>query len=234
VHAATLVPIHVSMNVLRLWALVALLASSGPAFAGDWSFEDCASALDTPEFQPLRAALERARLAKLADSCLALAPPREYVVLTWQQIYYCDVSSESGCVENTQGYWYPGLRAVRRISGANNNQFVLFKNGGMQHGLVGSGYHVFQLVPKSKNRRGYELYRLAVGDHYFLGEGGLPPCRDLAAEDKATEVKRMDVSDERSSSVTLRFDQLVTPCNGGEPIEESVEFNLIDGMFQKR
>lgn len=167
-----------------------------------------------------------------AQLCLALAPPREYVVQTSWQLYYCDVASDAGCVNHRDGSVYPNLTFVQRIEGPGNKQFLLFNNRFMRHGMVNSGYHVFQLVPKARNPRGYEFYMLAVGDHYFAGEGGLPPCRDLAAEEEAVEVRGVSVIGEGSRGVTLQFVTFVTPCSGGESSERTVEFKIVDGVLQ--
>jgi hypothetical protein len=85
---------------------------------------------------------------------MALAPPREYVVITSDQIYYCNTKDNPGCVIDTDGFYYPNLSVVRQFSGARNKQYVLLSAVNMRRGVTGSGYHIFQLAPKSKKTQG--------------------------------------------------------------------------------
>jgi hypothetical protein len=160
---------------------------------------------------------------------MALAPPREYVVITSDQIYYCNTKDNPGCVIDTDGFYYPNLSVVRQFSGARNKQYVLLSAVNMRRGVTGSGYHIFQLAPKSKNPRGYVVYSLGVGD-YYAEEAD--PCAELPAEAEATLIRSVDILHEGTKTVTLAFTEDVTNCSSGVAGVRTLTFSVVDGLFK--
>jgi hypothetical protein len=163
---------------------------------------------------------------------MALSPRRQYVVMTQSQIYYCDTRNRSGCVENSDdGSWFPNLDEERQFSGSRNKQYVLLYAYQMRSGIFSRSFHIFQLVPKSKNPRGYVVYSLDVGDYY----GEVPDsCEDLPDDvDEAIRIESVDIRGEGTRNVTLVFTERVTTCSTRVTTSRTVTCALDDGLFTR-
>lgn len=149
---------------------------------------------------------------------------REFVYTDNWNFYYCKVQKEDvlSCEEHEKGIWYPNLSVAGRFSGKNGKKFVLLKTGRLSRGIYGSGYHVFFLVPRSVNERGYTVFTFEdVGEVY--------------GSDSSDTVSAMQIPFEilhnRDNDPILRFNQEIISRKTGEKFIQTLEYTWQNRSF---
>ena len=222
-----------------------MLVFARAAFAQDAPaqtlFAKCDAALQTPEYAPLRRELpglpieELSRCQRLSNRefLVTANPPGPYNGPA-SNFFYCDLRAAApACSQDQMGNFYPDLEFLKEFTGASGKRFALWRVSSLHRGLFLSGFHMFQLVPKSQSPRGYAIYPLpAVGDLFSYVDGGdaARPCNGLDVRE-ARKLQAFEVADQATAKVRLRFTFAVTRCDNGEVSERVSEFRLVNGRF---
>lgn len=198
-------------GVLALTLMAAAVHAQAAADAKPL-FEPCADVLTTAEVESLGGELSRE--GRESASCLRLTN-NEFVVFngggtTRRLFQYCDARRVPACE------WEPfspyAFDVVREFTGANGEQFLLWKTHQYHRGVHDHGYGIVSLVPKSADHpRGFAIYAL-VGGTLFKGEDSplSDPCQDLG--DEVNDITGYELSGEGTSDVELRFTERVVDC----------------------
>jgi hypothetical protein len=216
---------------LCLLPLLSIEANASPAL-----FSSCDADLWPREFEALKASPAIARLEEISQ-CMRLTNSQYLITANpagpyngqASNLYFCDLAAQTpACTENRDGAYYPNLEIVRQFTGSNGKRYLLWESSMLRHGLMSSNYHIFSLVPRSTARRGYEFYSLDVGNS-ASGEDG--KCRSDLNLDEAVLIQSVDVLNEGTERVLIRFGAATTNCATGEMGHREVKFSLVNGRF---
>jgi hypothetical protein len=221
---------------------VVLLGLSSFAGGAPALFESCEVALQTAAFSPLRGYFDSASPIQNADQCMRLTKG-EFIVTGNEpgpydgdpsNVFYCNLNrGEPVCAVDEPSTYYPSLSILRQFSGPKGKQYVLWKTSRLRHGIVGSGYGIFTLAPRSRSPRGYVIYQLSVGTYCSYSEGASGcGCNNLApGTNKSERVEDPEVINEGLRSVRLAFKTSTTDCATSRVTNTSTTFVLVDGQF---
>jgi hypothetical protein len=221
-----------SLLLLLVVGLSVLPQLSTAANASSPLFSSCESDPWPRDFETLKASPAIAQIEEISH-CMRLTNS-QYLIAAIpagpaSNLYFCDLAAQTPtCVEDRDGVYYPNLEIVRQFIGSNGKRYVLWESSMLRHGLMSSNYHVFSLVPRSKAPRGYEFYSLDIGNA-ASGEDG--KCRSDLNLDEAVLIQSVDVLNEGTEHVLIRFGVTTTACDTEEMNYREVDYSLVDGKF---
>jgi len=216
-----------------LFIAVAVSLACIPARAEEL-FRECDEVLSDNSYKPLQEYLSKT--SKPSNLCQRLNR-REFLYTDDRNFYYCKVDNRGvlSCEEDERGHWYPDLSVAGRFSGKNGKKYVLLKTSRLSHGVFGSGYHAFFLVPKSVNDRGYVIFTFAdAGEANGLYSDGGQICSNMGDDDAVASTSiPFQVLHQHSSGPTIRFNQEITSCKSGEKSIQTLEYTWQNNGFEK-
>ena len=152
-----------------------------------------------------------------------------------QDLQMCqrDASGEVQCAQAIDdARTHPGLRVMRHISGAKGKRHVLMQTMVMRGGVMGYGYHVFNLVSKQRDPDGFILYDLAGADTVYeacqSSANGPPGWVDRDVEAGAPDVQ---VLGEGTDNLTLAFTRRTRYCAQRKWTTTKIRYVLKQGKF---
>jgi hypothetical protein len=173
--------------------------------------------------------------------CLALNR-RAFVFTTAVNFEDCRIDEATGilrCSDAAKGTWYPNLDLVASFSG-DGKRFALFYSEQLEHGFFGEGYHLFYLVPRHVDDRGYRILQLEDVGAFDQSDasGQCASSDDLQAGEQVSDVVKagsppFEILNEGSSDVTIRFNQQIIRCATGQVIDDTVSYRWSRDSFIK-
>ena len=220
------------MKSVLLIALAVFLVYT-PARAEEL-FKECDDVRSDSSYKPLHDYLSKTN--EPSNLCQRLNR-REFLYTDDRNIYYCKVDSKGtlSCQEHEESVWYPNLSVAGRFSGKNGKKYVLLRTSRLSHGVFGSGYHAFFLVPKSVNDRGYVIFSFAgAGEVNGSYSDGGQICSNMGDDDAVASTSiPFQILHQHSSGPTIRFNQEITSCKSGEKSIQTLEYTWQNGGFEK-
>lgn len=210
-------------------------------------FSKCDDVLKQPDYSPLRKYLSDAD--KKSYLCQRLNN-QEFLYTDFWTIYYC--KSQKGvlsCSDHEEGVRFMYEDVVTRFSENNGKKFVLLRTDELHFGIASSGYHVFFLVPKSINPRGYEIFWLKGAGEY-TGDAAIDKSvskdermskacdgiYDKSMDDTTEaimETRKPEIINQGSSNPIIRFTQERTLCKSGQVSRQILEYTWQGEQFLK-
>ncbi len=222
------------MRIVLLVALAAFLISSYVTAAD--LFEECKNVLGERGYEPLKAYFSKADTDTQFSSYCQRLNNREFLYTDPLTIYYCkeDKDHSLSCDWQDTGMRYPDIQVVKRFTGKNGKQYVLFRTMRLSHGEFSGGYYAFYLVPKTANRRGYAIFDFAGAGEY---NGLYSDAGEVCSNIRGTAVTAMPVPFEiveaSSGNPVVRFNQELVSCKSQKKTRQTLEYTWEGGTFRK-
>jgi hypothetical protein len=215
------------------WICLGWLVLIGSSHAqGEALFRDCEDIADDSSYRLLQKYISTRDEAN--DLCQRL-DDNEFLYTTGDNIYYCksDKGAPLACEESEKGHFLPDLSVVKRFTGGNDKQFVLFKTRRLSRGTFGEGYHAFFLVPKRINPRGYTVFFLPNASAADNNDGNGTCDGTNDSEAIISMNPPFEIVNENQTNVVIRFNQERTNCKTSKKSKQTLEYTWQNGSFQQ-
>jgi len=143
------------------------------------------------------------------------------------------------CSVADRSIWYPDLELRASFSGAGKH-FALFHVEQLKGGTFGEGYHVFYLVPRQVDQRGYRIFFLegAGAQDQSDSEGKCASAADLQDGQEVSDVTvagspPFQILDEGQSDVTIQFNQQIIRCKTGQVVADRIAYRWVGDRLIK-
>jgi hypothetical protein len=184
--------------------------------ASESFFRDCASALESPDFQRLKTFYSSRTDEPRPDSCFRLNNNEFLVTVTnagrvSQGLYYYYANDNTyGLVD--RHYW-PEIEVKREFVGPNQKRFVLISTSNLHHGNWEYGYQILYLVPGKKIQSFVVKELIAAKENPVDGFCGRHGSDGIELTDTATSIKGFQIVGEGSDDIRLEFTVEEEDCN---------------------
>jgi hypothetical protein len=188
-------------------------------YASESYFRNCASVLESPDFQRLKSFYDFRPDEPRPDVCFRLNNSEFLVTVTntgrvgGQGLYYYDAKNNSYELVGER-YW-PQIGVKREFVGPNQKRYVLIRTSNSHRGNWEYGYQILYLVPGKKIQSFVVkdlLYAKENPVSGFCGHGG----DGIELTSTATSIKGFQVLEEGSENVRLEFTVEEEDCNTGK------------------
>ena len=173
--------------------------------------------------------------------CAALSRDA-FVFTTRGDFLDCRVASGANglrCSPSDAAFRYPDLDLLASFSGGGKS-FALFHQEGLERGEFDEAYEVFYLVPRHVDARGYRILFLdgAGARDQTAHSGQCASAEDLQAGQAAEDVVVADdtpfeILHDGRNDVTIRFNQHIVRCPGGEIVDHTIAWRWSGDRFAK-
>ena len=159
----------------------------------------------------------------------------EFLYTSNDNFYYCKAGNGASlkCEPNERGVFFPDLSLVKRFTGANGTQFVLFRARREAGEDYKESYYAYYLVPKKVNSRGYVLFLFPEAGSEDRNEGS-GRCVNPKDSDVVTMSKpAVEIITEKNNVVRVRFNQVRSNCKTNERSNQTLEYTWQKDGFQQ-
>lgn len=218
--------------ILRLQIFLGLVAilcfAPNITYATEQFFRDCGSALETQEFQRLKAYYTKNKEEAGPSYCFKLNRDEFLVTVEdsgriGQGLYYYDASNES--YRLVDGKYCPNIEIKQEFIGAHQKRYVLIKCSNLHHGNWDYGYFVLYLAP-GKKRQSFVFKELLWGNED--PESGICGSR---IPDTAKAINVFHISGDGGENVRVEFTVVEEDCKTSSQKEYVRIFQPRDGDF---
>lgn len=198
------------------------------AYATEPLFRNCSSALETKEFQRLKAYYAKSKEDAAPSYCFKLNRDEFLVTVEdtgriGQGLYYYDASNDSyGLVD---GRYCPNIAIKQEFIGAHQKRYALIECSNLQHGNWDTSYIILYLAP-GKKRQSFIFKELL-----FVNEDPESGFCGSRIHDAATSIKGFHISGEGGKQVRLEVSIEEENCKTGLHKKYIRIFQPRDGDF---
>jgi len=159
----------------------------------------------------------------------------EFLYTSNDNFYYCKAGNGASlkCEPNERGVFFPDLSLVKKYSGADGTQFVIFRSRRVSGENYKESYYAFYLLPKKVNLRGYMLFLFPEAGSEDRNEGS-GRCVNPKDSDVVTISKpAVEIISEKNNVVRVRFNQVRTNCKTNERSSQTLIYTWQKDGFQQ-